>query len=222
MRWFDVGTEANGVVAIGQFATGVIAIGQVAWGVVAVGQIAFGWFAAGQIAIGGLTGGMFGVGLHATLAMVGVGGRGRGFVLALLPGLGQRQTPRGIEPLGAVRARVDGGWVRLHLEPRPDGRIAVYDGDQPARDVRLDARVRRAASAAAPGDVWAHLRRSRDGLVADRLIGVPVPRTLVPRWWLVWGAQLMGLLLLAAAVWWMLGEVLIAAWPVWTDAPRAP
>lgn len=212
MRWIDVGGEAHGIVAIGQFATGVIAIGQVAWGVVAIGQVAVGWIAVGQVAIGGATAGMVGVGLHGTIAMIGVGGRGWGSVLPLLPSLGRRLVPQGIATLEAVRAsRDDDGWVRLHLVPQPEARLAIFDGSLRVRDVRIDARARRAAMSAAPGDVWAHLRRSGDGWVADRLIGVPRPRFTEPRWWLVWGVQLMGLLLLSAALWWGVGEVLLDA-----------
>jgi hypothetical protein len=206
-----MGVHAHGVIAIGQVATGVIAIGQVAWGLVAVGQFAFGAVAAGQVAVGSVTVGMLGFGLHGTVAMVGAGGTGRGFVLRLLPSLGRRRSPAEIGSLAAARAQ-QGGWVRLHLQPRPDGTVAVFEGHERARDVRIDARAQRAAVSAAPGDVWARLRRSRDGLVADRLIGVPVSRAMVPTWWLVWGAQLMGLLLLAGAVWGSVGEVLLAAW----------
>lgn len=213
MRWIDVGGEAHGIIAIGQFATGVIAIGQVAWGVVAIGQIAVGWLAVGQVAVGGVTVGMAGVGLHATAAMVGIGGRGIGTVLPLLPSLGRRLVPKGIVPLETVRSSAAAeGWVRLHLVPQAEARIALFDGSTRVRDVRLDARVRKAAVSAAPGDVWAHLRRSGDGWIADRLIGVPRPRFTEPRWWLVWGVQLMGLLLLSAALWWAAGEVLLDAW----------
>lgn len=210
MRWFDFGREAVGFVAVGQFATGVIAVGQFAWGVVAVGQVAIGWFAIGQIAIGGLTAGLVGVGLHATAAMIGVGGRGRGWVLELLPRLAQRQAPKGIESVRAVRGRADGGWVRIHLEPGADSRIALFDGSERLRDVRLDARVRRAALQRGRGEVWAELRHAGAGMVAHRLIEVPTPRTLSPTWWIVWGLQLMALFLVSGVVWGALGEVLIA------------
>src|SRR5688500_16885175 len=119
MRWIDVGGEAHGFVAIGQFATGVIAIGQVAWGLVAIGQIAVGWIAIGQVAIGGATVGMVGVGLHGTAAMFGVGGRGVGSVLPLLPGLGRRLVPKGVVPFDTLRTKLErDGWVRLHLVPQ--------------------------------------------------------------------------------------------------------
>lgn len=209
MRWLDIGWQAHGVVAIGQFATGVVAIGQVAWGVVALGQAAFGFVAVGQLAVGWLTVGMVGAGLSWTAAMVGVGGRGVGFVLPLLPSLGRRVAPPDVRSLAAL---ADGdGWTRLHLVPRPDGRIAVFDGYERRDDVRVDARCRRAAEDAAPGDVWAHVRRSRHGLVADRLIRLEPPRYTRPAWWLAWGAQLMGLMLLAGAVWWLAAEPVLRA-----------
>ncbi|MEQ1507431.1 MAG: hypothetical protein ABMB14_34700 [Myxococcota bacterium] len=212
MRWVDIGADARGFVAIGQFATGVFAFGQVAWGLVAVGQIAFGGLAIGQVAVGGVSIGLVGVGMQFTAGMIGIGGRGRGWILRLLPSLGRRRVPTGISTVAAIRASGRPGWVRLHLVPRSNAAVAVFDGTTHAADIRLDARVRRAGLAAAPGDVWAELRPSVDGWVANRLIAVPRPRTLEPRWWFVWGAQLMGLLLLAAIVWWAVGEVLLGAW----------
>ena len=211
MRWFDFGEEAHGVVAIGQFATGVVAVGQFAHGVVAIGQFAFGVVAFGQVAVGGVTVGLVGAGMYFTVAMLGVGGRGVGFVLPLLPALGGRIPPGQTVKLAALGERPD-GWVRLHLEPRPDGRIALFEDSERLCEVRLDARVRRAGLSIAPGDAWAQLRRSPDGFVAERLVRIDPPRWREPRWWLVWGAQLAGLTLLGAAVWWAVIGPLGAAW----------
>jgi hypothetical protein len=226
MRWLDIGWHAHGVIAIGQFATGVIAIGQVAWGVVAIGQAAFGWLAVGQVAVGGVTVGMVGVGLHFSAAMVGLGGRGKGLVLPLLPSLGEREAPPGVRPLSELRRAAEraetsrvaagpatavDGWTRLHLVPRSESRVAVFDGYDRVEDLRIDARCRRAALAAAPGDVWAHVRRLRGGWVADRLVRVDPPRFTSPRWWLVWGAQLMASMLVSAVVWWVVAEPVIEA-----------
>jgi hypothetical protein len=128
MRWFDFGEEAHGVLAIGQFATGVVAFGQFAYGVVAVGQFAFGLFAVGQVAVGGVAFGLVGAGMYGTVAMLGVGGRGLGFVLPLLPALGRRAPPSDRVTMATVREKGPGGWVHLRLEPRPDGRIARTKG----------------------------------------------------------------------------------------------
>jgi hypothetical protein len=163
------------------------------------------------VAIGGLAIGLVAAGLHGAVAMLGVGGVGRGFVLPLLPSLGRRLSPSDPVRMAAIRGGAE-GWVRLHLEPRPDGRIAVYEEGERVRDVRLDARVRRAAAAVVPADVWARLRPSRDGWVAERLFHLEPPRWVEPRWWLVWGAQLAGLTLLAAAVWGLVVRPLLAAW----------
>jgi hypothetical protein len=209
MRWLDIGWQAHGVVAIGQFATGFIAIGQVAWGFVAIGQAAFGWLAFGQVAVGGASVGMVGVGLSFTAAMIGVGGRGVGFVLPVLPSLGDRKSPEGVKPLADLPAH--GGWTRLHVVPRSEGRVAWFEGYRRVEGLRVDARSRRAALAAAPGDVWAHLRPSRHGWVADKLVRVEPPRWTRPRWWLQWGAQLMALMILSAAVWWLVAVPVIEA-----------
>lgn len=86
MRWFDVGQEAEGVIAIGQQATGVIAIGQLALGVVAIGQLARGVIVIGQLGIGVVTVGQLPLGVVWSAGMVGVGGTSPGWlVLSLLP-----------------------------------------------------------------------------------------------------------------------------------------
>lgn len=86
MRWFDVGVEAEGVIAIGQRATGVIAIGQVALGVVAIGQLARGFLVVGQLGIGLVTLGQLSAGVVWSAGMVGVGGTSPGWlVLPLYP-----------------------------------------------------------------------------------------------------------------------------------------
>jgi hypothetical protein len=72
---FAVGQFATGIFAFGQMATGVIAIGQLARGVVAVGQLAVGFVAIGQVCGAVVWGG----------GMVGITGRGFGFVIKTLP-----------------------------------------------------------------------------------------------------------------------------------------
>ena len=87
VKWFSVGVEAEGVIAIGQVATGVIAIGQIATGVVAVGQLARGGLVVGQLAIGVVTLGQLSLGVAKAAGMVGIGGRASfGLILPLLPG----------------------------------------------------------------------------------------------------------------------------------------
>jgi hypothetical protein len=153
---------------------------------------------------------MAGVGLHGTVAMVGVGGRGLGLVLPLLPSLGTRQVPDKVQTLAAAR-RAGEGWVHLHLMPRSGGLVAAFDGYERVDDLRVDARVRRAALAAAPGDVWARLRTSADGPVIDQIVVHHRSRLGDPRWWLVWSAQLAALMVLSAVVWWLVGEVVLRA-----------
>ena len=86
IKWFDVGQEAVGFVAIGQIATGVIAVGQGATGFIAIGQLARGVFVVGQLAYGVVAIGQLAVGVALTGGMVGVGARKWfGWILALLP-----------------------------------------------------------------------------------------------------------------------------------------
>lgn len=80
MKFFDVGVEAFGWIAIGQHATGSIAIGQLALGVVAIGQLARGLVAFGQVCVGGVAIGQVGVGLAYGAGMIGLGGTAGGMV----------------------------------------------------------------------------------------------------------------------------------------------
>ncbi len=78
--------------------------------------------------------------------------------------------------------------------------------------LRLDARVRLAALEESPTTAFAHVRPSSDGLVVDRLVRCEPSRLLQPHWWLIWGAQLAGLVLLAALVWLTVAEPLLETW----------
>lgn len=73
MKPFDVGLEAHGIIAVGQFATGIFAFGQVATGVVAVGQLARGLIAIGQVGIGVVAFGQLALALGYSAGMVSVG-----------------------------------------------------------------------------------------------------------------------------------------------------
>lgn len=211
MRFFDLGQEAHGFIAIGQFATGVFALGQVAHGLVAVGQLAFGGIAIGQVAVGGFTLGMGSAGLYYAVGMIGVGGRGKGLVLSLLPRLGPPQRAPQIEDYAElVHARRE-GWILLSMEPRKGARIALYEGEQRLKALRLDARIRKAAIEATPATVYAHVRPSEVGPVVDQLVRREPSRLLQPHWWLIWGAQLAGLVVLAAIVWMVVVEPLLQA-----------
>jgi hypothetical protein len=85
MRLLSTNDGEPAVIAVAQEAVGILALGQSATGVVAIGQIARGVFVAGQVAIG-----IVGVGqLVGCVAwgcgMLGIGGRGMGPVLRVLP-----------------------------------------------------------------------------------------------------------------------------------------
>lgn len=86
IKWFDVGEQAVGVIAIGQFATGFLAFGQVATGVVAVGQLARGVVVVGQLAYGAAVVAQLGVSLGIVGGMIGLGARRWfGWTVGLIP-----------------------------------------------------------------------------------------------------------------------------------------
>lgn len=86
IKWFDVGEQAVGVIALGQFATGVLAIGQVATGVVAVGQLARGVFVLGQLGYGAAVVAQLGASVGIVGGMLGVGARRWfGWTVGLIP-----------------------------------------------------------------------------------------------------------------------------------------
>jgi hypothetical protein len=115
---FAIGQVATGIFAFGQMATGVIAIGQLARGVVAVGQLAIGFVAIGQACYSVIWGG----------GMVGITGRGFGFVLKTIP----KYRPDGGAPSGyeacvlldEVRTK---GFGLVHARIR-DHRLVDEDG----------------------------------------------------------------------------------------------
>ncbi|MFH1330213.1 MAG: hypothetical protein ABIJ48_06155 [Actinomycetota bacterium] len=80
MRWFSVGLQPVGVIAIGAAPTGIIAIGQVATGVVAVGQGARGVVAVGQASLGVFAFGQLAAGVAWAGGQLALGGT-QGFAM---------------------------------------------------------------------------------------------------------------------------------------------
>lgn len=205
MRFFDIGQEAHGFIAVGQIATGVFAIGQMATGFVAVGQLARGVFVVGQGAIGLFALGMGSAGLVRSVGMVGIGGRGLGLVLPLTPSLGPSYAmpvltpPARLAQIGAERAWVKAG-ITLDDQRRPRVLVPGLEG------VRLNARLRRSAAAYASSplaarEVLAELRRDGQGYCVEALLKIPERRFMKPGWWLVWTAQFLLMVALAALIW---------------------
>lgn len=202
-RFIDVGQEATGFIAIGQFATGFLALGQVATGVIAIGQVARGFFVVGQAAFGLVAVGMGSGGLIYSVGMLGVGGRGLGGILPLVPRL---TDPRELPEHGtfaelSVSARSQ-GWVRVTLES--DGAsFARLSERGVALPVRFDARLRRALLGHSGREVLASLRRADGAWLCDAVMEVPAARIREQRWWLIWAVQL-GLLLATCVAFWFL------------------
>lgn len=199
----DVGPEATGFIAIGQFATGFFALGQVATGVIAIGQVARGFFVVGQAAFGIVSLGMLSGGLIGTIGMLGVGGRGIGGILPLVPRLREaRELPPTLSFDELARGGAAEGWVAASVQLSQDGSARIYTGSVPL-PVRVDARLRRALTSHAGQTLLVSVRRLGNGFVAERLMLLPKERVKEPRWWLIWAAQL-GLLFVASLAFWLL------------------
>ncbi len=211
MRWIAIGQEAEGVIAVGQVATGVFALGQMATGVVAVGQVARGFVAIGQGAIGVIAVGMGSVGLVWSVGMIGVGGRGFGLVLPLVPSLGPRLAAPDTMParrLADEDARA--GHLRAMLGRDDAGPVLRADGK--ALPVRFDPRLRGTIEGRAGDvDVYAHVSRGPDGWVCDELLEVPRPRWKTPGWWGWWAVQLGGLAVIVTLFWLVAGIPVVSA-----------
>lgn len=204
MRWFDVGEDAHGFIALGQLATGFIAVGQMATGVVAIGQIARGVIAVGQGAIGVVAFGQGAVGLYYGVGMVGIAGRGFGLVIPLFPSLGAAAVAPDATTLDRVVSREAPGWVPV-VARRVEGQLArLHDPGGRLLPARVDIRLKEAVEAAADAPAqtllgWAE--PSPAGPVIARLIAIPRSRLSRPGWWAIWGLQLGALLVVASAVW---------------------
>jgi hypothetical protein len=175
------------VVAIGGLSYGVLAIGAGAFGVVAIGQGAFGVLVIGQLSIGAVSLGQLALGVYWAAGMVGAAGRGWGLVIPLVPWLGPASQPPQTTTLDAVGAG-EAGWVPLHLDET---------GQLTGAQARLDARLVAAARAHGAQPVFAWLQAGPHGLVATRLMERRPARFREPRWWLLWAAQVTGLVVVA-------------------------
>lgn len=81
MKFFAVGLEPVGVIAIGGFARGGIAIGQGAVGIVAVGQLSTGMFTVGQLTVGLAVFGQLAISPFYAIGQLALGGiKGGGLV----------------------------------------------------------------------------------------------------------------------------------------------
>lgn len=216
MRFFDAGEQAEGIFAFGQFATGVVAVGQVATGVIAIGQVARGVIAIGQGAVGIIAVGQGSLGALWALGMIGVGGKGMGIVLPLLPSLGPR---RELPPLVPLSRLADGGlaegWARIRLARLEDGSAAVRTSGGAAVEARIDVRLRAAVEADAGAEVLGFFRQGEHGLVLHKIARCPESRLRQPRWWLLWSAQMAAMVALCGAIW------ALALWPVMEFLARA-
>lgn len=208
VRFFDVGDQAEGVIALGQFATGVIAIGQVATGVIAIGQVARGVLAVGQGAVGIFAFGQGSLGAYYAVGMIGLGGRGFGIVLPLIPSLGARFDEPDTAPLASYGSGEQAeGWARARLVPTEEGVAVATEGGR-ISEARLDIALKGTAEAAVNTDVLVYVRRGEDGLVVDKIRKLPASRLRQPMWWFLWSLQLLGLVVLCGAAW------VLALWPV--------
>jgi hypothetical protein len=209
MRFFDVGGEATGVIAVGQFATGFVAVGQVATGVIAVGQVARGFVAIGQGAIGLVAVGMGAVGVFYAIGILGIGGRGLGLVLPVVPRLfDMRELPSTVTVASLQSDPAGSGWLESGLQAGADGTwVAQADGCR--LPVKLDSRVRAAVLGLAAGPrrprTLLHVSRRADAWVVDRIMALPEARFKEGKWWGIWATQLCVLIAVVVLFWLVAG-----------------
>lgn len=170
-----VSTNPNefGLIAVGQEAWGFIAIGQMARGFLVLGQLAVGVAGAGQCCacIWGV--GQVGFGVAWFTAMVGVGGRGFGGVVRLIPGLDPPRVAPEEVPLDEVLAGTSSGHVKLDVIDAGGG-PTLARGGQPL-GIKMTPEVAGAlgANAAEVPQVYARLRRHGPVVLCDQLTEVP-------------------------------------------------
>jgi hypothetical protein len=219
MKIVDVGQHAMGVIAIGQEATGFFALGQGATGVIAIGQLARGCIAIGQCAFGLVGWGQVGGGIFHAVGMVGVGGRGFGPVLRLVPSVGR---PRELPSAGSLAAVEAGqpGWIEVDL-------TADLGLHQEGRrlPIKIDRRLQKGAreiAAGGPQRVLAHTTRMGNLLVCERIAYAP-PRPYQKKgFWALAVLQLIGLLGLGTAYAGVVGHPLLDALDKIFDDGRPP
>jgi hypothetical protein len=204
MKFFDIGGEAHGVIAIGQEATGVIAIGQSATGIVAVGQMARGVVVVGQLAIGFFSVGQLAIGLHTAVGMVGVAGRrGVGAVWKIFPKKEASPAvfvPELVDPAELVEGRRDSGWIEADIEIEGD-RIALRAGGRTlevemapslaaeAKSLSSIGRARVRARLQAEERIVAEASSYRDKAPTERVLRafeiepMPIPEHKKPEFW---------------------------------------
>jgi hypothetical protein len=218
MKFFDTGQRAMGFIAIGQEATGFFALGQMATGVIAIGQVARGCIAIGQGAIGLIGWGQGGVGVFHAVGMIGIGGRGFGGVLRLIPSIGRPRILPRATTFAAVKEG-EAGWIEADLTP--DFGLHQAGARLP---VKLDRRLQTGVgSAIADGAhrVLAHVRPVGELLVCERIAYEP-PRPYQKKgFWVLGAFQLAGLLCLATAWVAFVGhDLLTTLAPTETSAPK--
>ena len=212
MRFFAVGQEAEGFIALGQVATGVIAIGQLATGVIAIGQVARGVVAVGMAAFGIVSVGMLSGGLVFAAGMLGVGGRGLGLVLPVVPAPRRRPKLPELIPLEAIRASGRQGWIAAKLRSAANGQPELVQQGVALPVTLAGSLVAQAVNHAAIGsDVIARVVPKGDALRVEQMKLVPVAG--VGWFWRV--VQVALLVVLAYAYWQFvlvdLGDVVVRA-----------
>ena len=160
MQWFSsdgefaflsVGSRPVGIIAIGQFPLGVVAIGQVARGLLVIGQAAIGLVVLGQVAVGLACVGQLVVAPAWGVGMFGVVGRGRGWVLRLLPHWQRARAPAVplVDETDLLDGKIERGWLAVHLR---NGSL-VTSGGHPL----LDGNPARVPAGGAVADVVAEI-----------------------------------------------------------------
>ncbi|MBX3125825.1 MAG: hypothetical protein KF718_03885 [Polyangiaceae bacterium] len=210
-KLIDVGDNAFGFIAIGQFATGFFALGQIATGVIAIGQVARGFFVIGQVGFGLLSLGMASGGLVYSIGMVGVGGRGLGLIIPMLPRLRElRQLPPQTPFERIARGDAEDGWVEAVVR-EGQGRQFRLEIPGARTTVKIDAHLRHELSKLDGRRVLTRIRRSDGALVARQMMPLPPARIGQSRWWVIWAAQLSLLAIVTLVFWFVVARPVLSA-----------
>jgi len=193
-----VGQEAWGFIAIGQMARGFLVLGQLAIGVAAIGQCTACIWGVGQV----------GMGVAWFSGMMGLGGRGYGGVLRLIPGLDPPRRSPDTVPLDDVMAGRASGHVRLQVVEGGSGPVLGQNGaplpikmtPQVAGALQLHAREL--------PEVFARLRRHGPVVLCDGLVEVPGLRSTSTSKGLL-AVRLLALLAVATSWWFIFAQAVL-------------
>jgi hypothetical protein len=132
-------------------------------------------------------------------------------ILGLVPRVTPvRERPRTLAFAELAAGSDASGWLAIELD-RARGRVTLMEGNQPL-PVRLDARLRAAASAVVLGpadQLFAYVERLGSSFICTRLLRADGPDRAKPGFWAKAIAKTTILAILSAAFWLVVAEPLL-------------